>query len=364
MRIRPSHPKRPTPGLLHEYADRLVAFEYSSSDRIKPHTLLFISGLGDGLGTVAYLEDIVAALEDTRWSVFSPVISSAYGGWGTSGLGRDIDEMARCVEYIQQYKEGSDMGATERKIVIMGHSTGSQDVLTYIFSPNPRHPQPGLDPGRGHGHKRMPPLRPQVDGAIMQAPVSDRQAIQTVLKEGNERHSAEYMRKIVNDAVAYAKNHTYEDYDSLDTIIPLPITAAIGYPASTAVSSRRFLSLTSPDSPASPGEDDLFSSDLTDERLQKTFGMVRHRGVLRGEKGLLVLYSGKDPSVPAFVDKEGLLRRWRRATDGEAERAYWHDESGIIPGATHTLEGPRQVEQRKELVRRVRVFLADVEGAA
>ncbi|KAL3432316.1 hypothetical protein BDV09DRAFT_174403 [Aspergillus tetrazonus] len=363
MRIRPSPPKKPTPGLLHEYADRLVAFEYSASKGLKPHTLLFISGLGDGLGTVAYLDDIVAALEDSQWSVFSPVISSSYGGWGTSGLGRDTDEMARCIEYIQKYKEGSGVRETERKIVIMGHSTGSQDVLTYISSPNPRHPQPGLDPGHGHRHKRMPPLRPQVDGAIMQAPVSDRQAIQTVLEEGNERHSAEYMLKVVNDAIAYAKKHTYEDYDSLDTIIPLPITAAIGYPASTAVSSRRFLSLTSPDSPDSPGEDDLFSSDLTDERLRKTFGMVRHRGVLKGEKGLLVLYSGNDPSVPTFVDKEGLLRRWRWATDADEKRAYWHDESSIIPGATHTLEGPRQVEQRKELVRRVWMFLADVEGA-
>ncbi|KAL4975323.1 hypothetical protein BDW66DRAFT_137872 [Aspergillus desertorum] len=362
MRIHSSLPKKPTPGLLHEYADRLVAFEYSSSNRIKPHTLLFISGLGDGLGTVAYLDDIVAALEDTQWSVFSPVISSSYGGWGTSGLGKDIDEMARCVEYIRQYKTGSNMGETQRKIVIMGHSTGSQDVLTYISSPNPRKTQPGLDPRHGHGHKRMPPLRPGVDGAIMQAPVSDRQAIQTVLNEGNERHSAEYMRKVVNDAITYAKNHTYEDYDSLDTIIPLPITAAIGYPASTAVSSRRFLSLTSPDSPASPAEDDLFSSDLSDERLQKTFGMVRHRGVLKGERGLLVLYSGRDPSVPAFVDKDGLLKRWRSATDGEAKREYWHDESGIIPGATHTLEGPGQIEQRKELVRRVGVFLTDVES--
>ncbi|KAL4899483.1 hypothetical protein BDW74DRAFT_171523 [Aspergillus multicolor] len=348
MRVLPPPPKKPTPGLLHEYADRLVAFEYSSCNRIKPHTLLFISGLGDGLGTVAYLDNIVAALKDTQWSVFSPVISSSYGGWGTSGLGRDTDEMAKCIEYIREYKIGSLVGESERKIVIMGHSTGSQDVMTYISSPNPRLPRPGLDPG--HEHEWIPVLRPRVDGAIMQAPVSDRQAIEVVLREGNDRHSAEYMRKIVGDAVATAKKHTYEDYDGLDTIIPLPVTAAIGYPPSTAISSRRFLSLTSPDAPSRPSEDDLFSSDLRDERLRKTFGMIRHRGVLGREKGLLVLYSGSDPAVPPHVDKERLLTRWQRATD--AERQYWHAESGIIPGATHTLEGERQFEQRKELVRR------------
>ncbi|KAL2812446.1 DUF1749-domain-containing protein [Aspergillus cavernicola] len=348
-------PKTPCPGILHEYAERLVAFEYSSStNHTKPHTLLFIAGLGDGLGTVDYLTDIVAALEDTEWSVFSPILSSAYGGWGMSGLGKDIDEIAQCVQYIERYKHASiaDTAAGPGKIVIMGHSTGSQDVMQYISAPNPRHPhsRPKLD--------RAPPIvRPQVDGAIMQAPVSDRQAIQSVLKEGSDRHSPEDMQKIYDDAVARARRHTFEEYDGLDTIIPLPVTASIGYPETTAVSSRRFLSLASPDSPGAPGEDDLFSSDLGDERLKKTFGMVHGRGVLRSS--LLVLYSGKDHSVPPWVEKGVLLWRWRRVTD--SERVYWHDQSGIIPGASHTLSGPHQVEQRRVLVHKVTRFLSDIE---
>lgn len=391
MHIRPSHPKKtrptPRPGLLHEYAERLVAFEYATAGHVKPHTLLFIPGLGDGLGTVAYLDDIAAALEHTEWSVFSPVLSSSYGGWGTSGLGRDIDEMALCLEYIMEYKRGAaeseseseshcttsvstgtgsgagtsietDTGnsSTPGKIVIMGHSTGSQDVLQYISSINPRHPHPVLD----RGGSAPPVLRPQVDGAIMQAPVSDREAILTVLKEGNRRHTAEEMQSIYDHAIARAKKHAFEERDGLDTIVPLSYTASIGYPGSTAISSRRFLSLASPDSPRSPGEDDLFSSDLGDERLRKTFGMVHGRGVLRGAESLLVLYSGSDPSVPSHVDKEALLRRWRRVTD--AERGIWHAESGIIAGASHTLEGPGQVEQRRILVHKLRVFLTDIEN--
>ncbi|BCS28499.1 uncharacterized protein APUU_70069A [Aspergillus puulaauensis] len=377
MHIRPSPPKktRPRPGLLHEYAERLVAFEYATSGHIKPHTLLFIPGLGDGLGTVAYLDDIAAALENTEWSVFSPVLSSSYGGWGMSGLGRDIDEMALCLEYIMEYKRGAELGSTASqstgtvtstgtetgtrgssrpKIVIMGHSTGSQDVLQYISSINPRHPHPVLD----RGGSAPPVLRPQVDGAVMQAPVSDREAILTVLKEGNRRHTAGEMQRICDRAITGARQHTFEG--ELDTVVPLQYTASIGYPGSTAISSRRFLSLASPDSPRSPGEDDLFSSDLGEERLRKTFGMVRGRGILKGAESLLVLYSGSDPSVPWHVDKEGLLKRWRRVTD--AERGIWHAESGIIPGASHTLEGPGQTEQRWILVHKLRVFLADIEN--
>lgn len=374
MHIRPSHPKktRPRPGLLHEYAERLVAFEYAAAGQVKPHTLLFVPGLGDGLGTVAYLDDIAAALEHTEWSVFSPVLSSSYGGWGMSGLGRDIDELALCLEYIMEYKRGAESsgstastgtctepeirsGSRPGKIVIMGHSTGSQNVLQYISSINPRHPHPVLD----RGGSAPPILRPQVDGAIMQAPVSDREAILTVLKEGNRHHTAEEMQGIYDRAIAGARKDTFEK-DGLDTVVPLPYTASIGYPGSTAISSRRFLSLASPDSPRCPGEDDLFSSDLGGERLRKTFGMVRERGVLRGAESLLVLYSGSDPSVPAHVDKEALLKRWRRVTD--VDRGIWHAESGIIPGASHTLEGPGQVEQRRILVHKLRVFLTDIEN--
>ncbi|KAL2811383.1 hypothetical protein BJX63DRAFT_276091 [Aspergillus granulosus] len=47
--------KRRMPDTLHHYTERLVAFKpltNSSDNHIKPHTLLFIRGLGDGLGTV------------------------------------------------------------------------------------------------------------------------------------------------------------------------------------------------------------------------------------------------------------------------------------------------------------------------
>ncbi|KAL4876952.1 hypothetical protein BJY04DRAFT_199255, partial [Aspergillus karnatakaensis] len=267
-----------------------------------------------------------------------------------SGLGRDIDEIALCVSYIQQYKQQSDASSKERKIVIMGHSTGSQDVMQYICAPNPRAPNPVFD------RERPPVFRPQVDGAIMQAPVSDRQAIRWALKLGSKEHTPKQLQQIYDNAVVKAKRHTFEDHGELDTVVPLSATTSLGYPASTAVSSRRFLSLASPDGPRCPSEDDLFSSDLSEGRLRRTIGMVCSRGVLRGK--LLVLYSGKDPCVPPEVDKGGLLRRWREVVDVEGK--YWHEESGIIPGATHTLEGEKQIEPRGILVDKVVRFLLDI----
>ncbi|KAL4953398.1 hypothetical protein BDW69DRAFT_165500 [Aspergillus filifer] len=364
MRNRPASAARPAPlpGLLHTYADRLVAFEYSSSaaGRPKPHTLLFIPGLGDGLVTVTYLNEVAAALEQTQWSIFTPVLSSSYGGWGMSAIGRDIDEMALCVEYIRGYKQNAQPSCeNEGKIVIMGCSTGSQDVLTYISCQNPRPPHPVLD----HGKRGGPVYRPQVDGAILHSPVSDRQTILSIVAEGNKHHSPEELQSIYDTAVTRAKKHTYDEHGTLDTVVPIPYTTAIGWSSNTVISSRRFLSLASPDSPASPAEDDLFSSDLADERLRKTFGMVNTRGILRrssDENGnFLVLLGGRDPSIPKFVDKEALLGRWRSAVN--SERRYWHRESGIIPGATHMLEGEEQVELRRILVHRLVVFLGDTE---
>ncbi|KAL2837122.1 hypothetical protein BJY01DRAFT_221311 [Aspergillus pseudoustus] len=356
-------------GVLHHYADRLVAFEYSTNSsgapRVKPHTLLFIGGLGDGLGTVEYVADIVAALEDTEWSLFCPILSSSYGGWGMSGLTQDVQEIALCVEYILGYKRrsSSSCSSSNAKIVVMGHSTGCQDVMQYISAPNPDHHRyydSGSAWDRGLGSSTsgvgISITRPQIDGAIMQAPVSDREAIQWVLREGNKRHSPEELQRFYSAAIKQAQKHTFEDYHSLDTVVPLPATACLGFPASTPISSRRFLSLASPGSPQDPGEDDLFSSDLTDDRLRQTFGAIHGRGVLRSK--LLVLYSGRDETVPPSVDKVHLLRRWQRATD--ADQAHWHEQSGVIPGASHTISGAGQAKPRQILVRKVMRFLCDM----
>jgi hypothetical protein len=168
------------------------------------------------------------------------------------------------------------------------------------------------------------------------------------------------MQELYDKAVADAKRHTYETKESVDTVVPLSVTSRIGYPSTAPVSSRRFLSLASPDSPEKPSEDDLFSSDLSDARLNQTFGMVGTRRLLKQK--LLVLYSGRDQSVPEWVDKEALLRRWQKAIDAGG-RQLWDHRSMVIPGASHALSDPDQAEPRRILVERVTAYLNDVQKA-
>lgn len=337
----------------------LAAFEYTDKNYQKQHTLIFIGGLGDGLNTVEYVADIAAALQSTEWSIFNPILSSSYSGWGTGSLGRDVDEIAQCVTYVSEYKPGG-------KVVLMGHSTGSQDVLHYLSceNPQPRDPVPAQSvPCNNSLPAGM--LRPKIDGAIMQAPVSDREAILWVAESGTERDSPRTMNQVYQNAVAEAKRKMYEDQDSgngspgikRDTIVPLPVTARIGYPATTPMSSRRFLTLVSPESPQDPSENDIFSSDLGDEQLRKTFGAVCARSLLVSNGKLMVLYSGRDQSVPPWVNKDALLRRWRLVL-GEP---VWHSGSMIIPGASHALSDDDQAESRQILVKRVMGYLRDVE---
>lgn len=310
-----------------------------------------MGGLGDGLGSVDFLGDIVRALDGTEWSIFSLILSSAYGGWGMGRLGSDIDEMAQCVDYIREYKE-PQFGAG--KVVIMGHSTGSQDVMHYINCANPRPAHPVFD------RAYAPITRTPVDGAIMQAPVSDREGILWVVKCGTERDSPAAMRELYNTAVENARRNTYEEELGVDTIVPLSVTGRIGYPTTAPVSSRRFLSLVSPDSPEKPEEDDLFSSDLSDAQLRETFGRVGERGLLKQK--LLVLYSGRDQSVPPWVNKEALLKRWQAAINAGG-REFWDPRSLIIPNASHALSDTDQAEPRRILVERVTAYLGDIQKA-
>lgn len=355
--------------------ETLVTFEYASPLNIrKPHSLLFIGGLGDGLATTEYMADVVRALQPTEWSLFSLNLSSSYNSWGLGHLDRDTDEIALCLQYIKDYKlshygSGNDNGSSVSgnvgdkrgnsgiggKVVLMGHSTGSQHVLHYLSRSNPHTSTPAYDSTLSHTHRMA------IDGAIMQAPVSDRQAIHWVLETGWRGKTSDEVRAVYNSLESMAKKAVAEVDQSFDTLLPMHMTYAIGYPANTPLTARRFLSLVSPGSPAKPSEDDLFSSDLSDEHLKTTFGRIRERNLLKSK--LMVLYSGADGSVPTWVDKEALLARWRKAADAgmKGEKEIWDGErSAVIPNASHALSNDDQAEPRKFLCERVLGFLSTV----
>lgn len=204
----------------------------------------------------------------------------------------------------------------------MGHSTGCQDVMHYLLSS-------GCD------------ARPKIDGAIMQASVSDREGILMLL-------SQEAYDSGVKVAQAYVEAGRGED------ILPGSVT---GMFPRTPISARRWLSLTSP-GPEHNGEDDYFSSDFTDERLKGTFGKIGATGV-----PICFAFSGADEHVPGFVDKEGLVAKWERIIregGGVVDEA-----SGVVGGATHNLAksvGERTSEENvQDLLTRVVGFAQRVE---
>ncbi|KAK2879488.1 hypothetical protein FQN49_000820 [Arthroderma sp. PD_2] len=346
----------PRAGVLHEYKQAdgdyqstgLNAFEYASptAGQAKPHALLLIAGLSDGLCTVPFMNDLAGALESTNWSVFFVQLSSSHTGWGISSLDKDVEELAQCVDYVNALKvresQGQPGSSEPGKIAIMGHSTGSQDVLHYLYSQSPEQ------------------TRPAVDGAILQAPVSDRESTLSMLETGTAKDSPEVVSEIFYELVDVAKSNTSEGDNGY--ILPMSMTSRLGFPSNVPVSSKRFLSLTSPDSPESPLEDDLFSSDLEDKRLEQTFGMIGKAGRLR--RSILVLPGGSDEFIPEWVEMESLLKRWETATKAGSENAaIWDERSGVVPGARHSPQGKWQVKPLQDLLSRVQKFLDNLEKA-
>jgi pimeloyl-ACP methyl ester carboxylesterase len=320
-----------------------VAFEFTppAEGVNKIDSLIFVGGLTDGFCTVPYVSKLAQALANTEWSVFSVLLSSSYGGWGVGSLDRDVEELGQCVRFIRDLKASRQPGAPTKggKIVLMGHSTGSQDVLHYLYSPNPV-PKKEFDLGLNHI------VRPELDGAILQAPVSDREGLQAIIDSSDQ---PDEIKKVYGQLVEFAKKEPYTE-DKNDAILPMNLTAKLSYPPDTPLSARRFLSLVSPESPKNPSDDDLFSSDLNDERLQETFGMIGTRGMV--ESKILFLYSGKDEYCPHWVDKLKLLQRWQQAI--EAGGAKWDGEnSGVITGASHNVKD----EGQQDLIDRVLRYL-------
>ena len=265
---------------------------------------MFIGGLGDGLLTTGYTSHLGKRCGSPKYSFVEVLLSSSYAGWGTSDLGQDVRELSQCVEYFRQLRPRG-------KIVFMGHSTGCQDVMHYL-----------LDQAQ----------HPKVDGAIMQAGISDREAI-TMVADPIE------LRKGVDLAQTFVKEGREDD------VLPNAVTSMI---LPGPISAKRWLSLVSP-GPEHAGEDDYFSSDFDDERLKTTFGKIG-----KARTPILILYSGSDAHVPDFVDKQLLLDRWvKHIKDGGG---IVDQDSAVIPDASHTLKG--LTKPAEEVMERVLNFLS------
>lgn len=288
------------PGILHEYTERLVAFELvgksniTLTSNVNRSLLLFVGGLGDGLLTVPYVQELVNPLDEIGWSIVQVQTQSSYIGWGTGSLKRDDEDLHKAVDYFLHIG-GADFST--RKIVLMGHSTGSQNVLYYLTQsilPN------------------------YLIAGIAQAPVSDREAAyqfngKEKTKELVDWVKAEYLDKGLGNDV-------------------LPRSKVENFFGEVPTSANRCIDLTDV-----RGNDDFFSSDLDADDFAKTFGNLKEISGSTAHSQLILLMSERDEFVSPSTDKAQLLNRFRESIRPTTSNSSL---SGIIPGATHNV-GPK-----------------------
>lgn len=296
------------PGVLHFIPGNLCLFEPSKSLMQSPatNTLLWIGGMFDTLLSVSYPLAISQSL-GPDWSLMTASLSSAGNSWGVSSIAQDAEDMDDLVEFIKTMRP-------KGKVVLMGHSTGCQDCMEYIVGANSL-------------------TRLRVNGVILQAPVSDREAMVEDLPEA-----------VVDEANQLALKMCREGHgkDSMPNSVTDPVFGSI------AVTANRWVDVASP-GPHHTGADDYFSSDLSDERLEKTFGK------LRADTPLLILHGEKDEAVPSHIDKLALLERWTKVVKRHGG-AVDETNSGVVEGASHNLNGnPCVVVQ--DLVKRVVAYI-------
>lgn len=288
-------------GTVHEYSYKKTAFEFNEDDKVAENVVVFIGGLTDGLMTVQYLPKLAKALSSLgNWVLIQGLLTSSYMGWGQSSLQQDNVEIGKLVSYLR-----SEKGGSRKKIVLMGHSTGCQDTIRYLCN-------------YCYQDKFMESM--EIDGGILQAPVSDREGIAQEVGEDK-----------LDELVEQVKVE-YLDKGLKNQMLPLNFTkVSMGWPTTA----YRFYSLF-----LKYGDDDFFSTYITDDELKETFGKIK--------KPFLSLYGDEDQYTPNFVDKEELITRWQKASDEK----YWSKLSKVLLKANHTVDNPEATEDLIETVKK------------
>ncbi|KAI4364397.1 hypothetical protein MLD38_020493 [Melastoma candidum] len=274
-------------GVLFKYGPKPAQVAFKTGEY--KQQVIFIGGLTDGFLATEYLEPLAIALDKERWSLVQMLLSSSYTGYGTSSLRQDAAEIDQLVSYFIN-KEDSE------GVVLLGHSTGCQDIVYYM--------------------RTNAACSRAVRAVILQAPVSDREykatlpetakLIDLATKMRNEGRGSELMLREADPCA--------------------PITA------------DRYYSLC-----AYMGDDDMFSSDLSDDQLRMRLGHMSNTPCQ-------VIFSMGDEYVPEHVDKKALVKRLCRALGGaeKVEIEYGnHSLSNRVSDAVEAIinfinrEGPK-----------------------
>nr|XP_031861988.1 uncharacterized protein CI109_002401 [Kwoniella shandongensis]KAA5529060.1 hypothetical protein CI109_002401 [Kwoniella shandongensis] len=296
---------------------------FTSGDLNATRAVIFIGGLTNGLGGVPYSYALSEALGKAGWKFSTGARRTEDMGlevWIGTGMKwpslSNIYEPTACPPVLSfftlsvaackphwavvvpaifhQIDTPPAVGLST--IIIMGHSTGSQNVIHYLSSST---------------HASDPET--QVQGGIMQAPVSDREFMPLI---GMTDHI---------NAVPLAERMISEGRG--DELMPKDFREKAGFgQGELAINAYRLRSLV-----GVGGDDDYFSSDIPlDPTPPFKHSLSDSFGVLSAPA--LALYSEKD--APYQVAKpEDLLPRWAEAAKGKLE---WR----ILKGASHEVPEP------------------------
>lgn len=249
----PANLKKQFRGILFKYGPKSVQVAFKTGDF--KQQVIFIGGLTDGFLATEYLEPLSIALENERWSLVQCLLSSSYIGYGTSSLKQDAMELDQLISYLIN-KEDSE------GVVLVGQSTGCQVIVHYM--------------------RTNAACSRAVRAAILQAPVSDREYRATLPETA----------AMIDLASSMISEGRGMDLMPRDADPVAPITA------------YRYHSLC-----AYMGDDDMFSSDLSDDQLKTRLGHM-------SSTPCQVIFSMADEYVPEYVDKKALVERLCRALGG------------------------------------------------
>jgi len=287
MRPPSSQPALRLSGILFKYGTKSAQVAFRTGDF--KQQVIFIGGLTDGLLATEYLQPLSMALEAEKWSLVQPLLSSSYSGYGTSSLKQDALELDQLISYLINKEESEG-------VVLLGHSTGCQDIAHYMRSNTA--------------------CSKAVRAAILQAPVSDREYRATLPETAD----------MIDLAASMIKEDKAMHLMPREANPDAPITA------------YRYYSLC-----AYMGDDDMFSSDLSDDQLRQRLGHMSNTPCQ-------VIFSMGDEYVPEYVDKRSLVQRLCNAMGGaEKVEIEWgnHSLSNRVQEAVEAIvdfvkrEGPK-----------------------
>jgi len=243
-------------GTLGLYQTSPISLPFFETNPHHPNKLVFVPGLTDTIGVVPYLPQLAAILDGVSYSLVQLVKSSDLGGFGISSLEGDAQELAQLIEHLKTRTNDPCTG----KLVIMGHSTGCQDVVTLLSQDRLLSNETGDECIR-------------IDGGICQAPVSDRDYFEAHATSQSTRQLQECQEKLANNQLSALLDRSDAKYkpDSLRGRGKGNSEAVLN-PAFTAY---RFGSLN-----VSNGDDDYFSNDFNDDQIRQAITPALSRAPL------------------------------------------------------------------------------------